>query len=142
MKTCTGAAVLAAVAGILGGPARFQSDNAKAFREVVPPAFSHLGIASARSRPHHPPTKGKIARFHQTLKRWLARQPPAHDLDELKAPLDLFRYIDNHQRTDLTAASTGEPPPRRGASPRGRTRRSSPRRPHPVQQRRRRQRHG
>lgn len=101
MATCTGAAtlaVLAVVATVLGWPARFQSDNARAFRDVLAPALAGLGIAAARSRPYHPQTNGKVERFHQTLKRWLAKQPPARTLAELQAQLDLFRYIYNHQR--------------------------------------------
>jgi len=101
MPTCTGAAtlaVLAVAATELGWPARFQSDNAPAFRDVLRPALAELGIASARSRPNHPQTNGKVERFHQTLKRWLAKQPPAHTLTELQVQLDIFRYLYNHQR--------------------------------------------
>ncbi len=122
MNTCTGAAtlaVLAAVATVLGWPARFQSDNAKAFREVLAPALAELGVASARSRPNHPQTNGKVERFHQTLKRWLAQQPPAHTLEELQAQLDLFRFIYNHQRPNRgidrrTPAAAWEQAPKDG----------------------------
>lgn len=101
MATCTGAATLntmATTAAVLGWPARFQSDNAKAFQEVLAKALSPLGIASARSRPHHPQTNGKIERFHQTLKRWLAKQPRAESLAELQEQLDAFRHLYNHHR--------------------------------------------
>lgn len=101
MIRCTGAAtlaVLAAAASVLGWPTRFQSDNAKAFREVLRPALAKLGIASARSRPFHPQTNGKVERFHQTLKQWLAKQPPARTVEELQVQLDIFRHLYNHQR--------------------------------------------
>ena len=88
MATCTGAAtlaVLAAAAAVLGWPARFLSDNAKAFRSVLADALRHVGVAAGHSRPYHPQTCGKVERFHQTLKRWLAAQPPAATIDELQA---------------------------------------------------------
>ena len=53
---------------------------------------------AGHSRPYHPQTCGKVERFHQTLKRWLAKQPPAATIDELQAQLDLFRLIYNHHR--------------------------------------------
>jgi transposase len=33
-----------------------------------------LGVDYKHSRPYHPQTCGKVERFHQTLKRWLAKQ--------------------------------------------------------------------
>ncbi|MGY1682307.1 integrase core domain-containing protein [Geodermatophilus sp. SYSU D01176] len=57
-----------------------------------------LGIVQKNSRPNHP-TCGKVERFQQTLKRWLAAQPaqPA-TLAELQALLDVFVPAYNHQR--------------------------------------------
>ena len=101
MATCTGAAALAALteaAAVLGWPTRFLSDNAKAFRHILAEALAHLGIASSHSRPHHPQTNGKVERFHQTLKKWLAQQPRAATLDHLQSQLDAFRYLYNHHR--------------------------------------------
>ncbi len=101
MSSCTGAAALAAVAeaaAVLGWPAWVQSDNAKAFRDILVPALGALGIASKRSRPYHPQTNGKVERFHQTLKKWLGKQPPAATFTELQAQLDMFRFLYNHQR--------------------------------------------
>jgi transposase InsO family protein len=101
LMTCTGTtalAVLAAAAMVLGWPARFLSDNATAFRHVLADAVGKLGVHAGHSRPYHPQTCGKVERFHQTLKQWLAAQPAAETLDELQAQLDLFRTIYNHQR--------------------------------------------
>jgi transposase InsO family protein len=99
--TCTGVAALAALAAaatILGWPARFLSDNAPAFRSVLADALRPLGVAAGHSRPYHPQTCGKVERFHQTLKKWLARQPRAESLEQLQAQLDLFRLIYNRHR--------------------------------------------
>jgi hypothetical protein len=50
------------------------------------------------SRPYHPQTCGKVERFHQTLKRWLAKQPKAPTVAELQAQLDHFAGYYNHHR--------------------------------------------
>lgn len=39
-----------------------------------------------------------VERFHQTLKRWLGRRPPARTLAELQTQLDAFRLEYNEQR--------------------------------------------
>lgn len=101
MVSCTGAAALKTVldAGVrVGLPARFQSDNAKAFREALAAALADLGIAAAHSRPFHPQTNGKVERFHQTLKKHLRGLPAAETIAELQAQLDTFRHIYNHER--------------------------------------------
>lgn len=99
--SCTGAAALGAVAAaavVLGWPERILSDNAKAFRHTLADALAAMGIAARRSRPHHPQTNGKVERFHDTLKKWLRRQPRAHTLEALQAQLDAFRHLYNHGR--------------------------------------------
>jgi transposase InsO family protein len=101
LERCTGTAaldVLCEAAATLGWPERFLSDNAKAFRHTLATAVAELGVAAGHSRPYHPQTNGKVERFHQTLKQWLAKQPPAHTLEELQIQLDIFRYLYNHQR--------------------------------------------
>ena len=64
--------------------------------------FEHLlttlGITQKNGAPSHPQTQGKIERFHQTLKKWLAGQPPATTLARLQTQLDTFRQIYNEQR--------------------------------------------
>jgi transposase InsO family protein len=101
MPTCTGARALhtlAEAAETLGWPARFLSDNARAFRHVLADALAPLGISAGHSRPYHPQTNGKVERFHQTLKRWLTKQPRAATIDELQHQLDAFRHLYNHDR--------------------------------------------
>ena len=57
-----------------------------------------LGVRQKNGAPNHPQTQGKIERFHQTLKRWLAQQPSAPTLAELQAQLDRFRSDYNDHR--------------------------------------------
>jgi transposase InsO family protein len=57
-----------------------------------------LGIQQKNGHPNHPQTQGKVERFHQTLKRWLGKQPPVTTLNELQAQLDAFRNIYNAHR--------------------------------------------
>ena len=66
-------------------------------------AFEYLlaamRITQKNGRPHHPQTQGKVERFHQTLKKWLTRQPPATTITELQTQLDTFRTTYNEHRT-------------------------------------------
>jgi len=57
-----------------------------------------LGVIQKNGHPHHPQTQGKIERFHQTLKKWLAQQPTADTLAELQHQLDRFRDLYNERR--------------------------------------------
>jgi len=60
--------------------------------------LGELGVTQRNGHPGHPQTQGKIERFHQTLKRWLAAQPPASDLPTLQHQLDRFRALYNTER--------------------------------------------
>jgi transposase InsO family protein len=81
-----------------GLPAQMLSDNGAVFtgiprgggRVALELELAALGIAFRHSRPYHPQTCGKVERYHQTLKRWLARQPRARTLRTLQAQLDAF----------------------------------------------------
>jgi transposase InsO family protein len=48
------------------------------------------GIEFRHSRPYHPQTCGKVERFHQTLKAYLAKQPRAATCEELQAQVERF----------------------------------------------------
>jgi transposase InsO family protein len=88
-----------------GLPARFLSDNAAVFsgrsrrgRVALESELDRLGIQCVHSTPYHPQTCGKVERFHQTLKLFLAKQAAAQSLAHLQAQLDAFRTIYNQQR--------------------------------------------
>jgi transposase InsO family protein len=88
-----------------GLPARFLSDNAAVFsgksrrgRVALESELDRLGIQCVHSTPYHPQTCGKVERFHQTLKLFLARQAPAESIPYLQLQLDAFRTIYNQQR--------------------------------------------
>jgi len=58
-----------------------------------------LGIVQKNSRPNHPTTCGKVERFQQTTKKWLAAQPDQPTtLAHLQALLDRFVDAYNHHR--------------------------------------------
>jgi hypothetical protein len=47
-----------------------------------------LCVRQKNSRPNHPTTCGKVERFQQTMKRWLAARPRAATIDQLQQLLD------------------------------------------------------
>jgi transposase InsO family protein len=57
-----------------------------------------LGIDYRHSRPYHPQTCGKVERFHQTLKKWLDKQPKARTIAELQTQVDRFVAYYNEVR--------------------------------------------
>jgi transposase InsO family protein len=82
-----------------GFPASVLTDNAAVFagaprgggRCAIEVELDSLGIAHRHSSPYHPQTCGKVERFHQTEKRWLAKQEAATDARSLQSQLDRFR---------------------------------------------------
>ena len=56
------------------------------------------GIAYRHSRPYHPQTCGKVERFHQSMKRYLAAQPKVSSIGELQAQVDRFVAYYNEVR--------------------------------------------
>jgi transposase InsO family protein len=89
-----------------GFPASVLTDNGAVFtaayrgggRCAIELELAALGISYRHSTPYHPQTCGKVERFHQTLKRHLDKQPPAHSMGELQAQLDRFRHYYNTRR--------------------------------------------
>ena len=87
-----------------GLPASVLSDNAAVFtgrqggKVILELELERLGIVFKHSTPNHPQTCGKVERFHQTLKRFLAKQTPAESLAELQFQLDAFCDYYNNVR--------------------------------------------
>lgn len=88
-----------------GTPQSTLTDNGLVFtarsrggRNAFEHLLTELGIQQKNSRAHHPQTQGKIERFHQTLKKWLASRPKPKSPEELQALIDQFREIYNQQR--------------------------------------------
>lgn len=80
-----------------GLPASVLTDNGCIYTAAHRHGYSameselfYLGIDYKHSRPYHPQTCGKVERFHQTLKRFLRKQPRATKLAELQAQVDRF----------------------------------------------------
>jgi transposase InsO family protein len=89
-----------------GRPEKMLTDNGAVFTGLyrgrgwvaLERELTALGIALSHCRPYHPQTCGKVERFHQTLKKWLARQDPAATTGELQAQLDAFTAYYNTRR--------------------------------------------
>lgn len=105
-----------ATATEFGLPAATLTDNGSVYTS----RFTHghneferliasLGITQKNGHPGHPQTQGKVERFHQTLKRWLAARPRPATIADLQALLDTFRLIYNTQRSHRAHPGTITP---------------------------------
>jgi len=88
-----------------GLPYSLLTDNGAVFtgssrrgKVLLETELERLGVLFKNSRPYHPQTCGKVERLHQTLKRYLAKQPPAQNLTELQTQLDTFTHYYNDIR--------------------------------------------
>lgn len=96
-----------------GLPRRLLTDNGPAFNghrrgftAALEGVAAALGVRPISSSVNHPQTCGKDERHHQTLRRWLAKQPTATDLATLQALLDRFRTWYNNRRHQGIAGLT------------------------------------
>jgi transposase InsO family protein len=90
-------ATLYEAGGAWGLPASLLTDNGCIYTAAYRHGYSAmeselfaLGIDYKHSRPYHPQTCGKVERFHQTLKKFLRKQPRAKSIPELQAQIDRF----------------------------------------------------
>lgn len=88
-----------------GVPQRLLSDNGAALnpsrRGVLGQLVAYvtaLGVEPITGKPYKPTTQGKNERFHQTLFRFLDKQPLASTLEELQEQVDAFDRIYNTER--------------------------------------------
>lgn len=88
-----------------GVPQRLLSDNGVAlnpsrrgFLGQLVEHVSRLGVEAITGKPYKPTTQGKNERFHQTLFRYLDKQPLADTLAELQAQVDAFDHLYNTER--------------------------------------------
>ena len=88
-----------------GFPASVLSDNGAIFtasfrgdRGALATELAQRGIVFKHSRPYHPQTCGKVERFHQTEKKYLAANPAARSLAQLQHHLDIFATYYNDVR--------------------------------------------
>ena len=104
---------------IHGIPASTLTDNGMVFttrlsggkggRNGFEKELRDLGVTQINSTPNHPTTCGKVERFHQTLKKWLTRQPRATTIAALQAQLDAFVADYNHRRPHRSLAHQATP---------------------------------
>jgi transposase InsO family protein len=95
--------VLHKAAETRGYPASFLTDNGLIFTTerhhhvagVTEQELFALGIEAKHSRPYHPQTCGKVERFHQTMKKFLAKQNITNP-KQLQRQLD--RFVDYYNQ--------------------------------------------
>jgi transposase InsO family protein len=90
---------------------------------VMQTELLQMGIDHRHSRPYHPQTCGKVERFHQTMKAYLARQPKARSIRMLQCQIDRFVAYYNDVRPH---AACGRRPPRVAFEARDRARPAGP----------------
>lgn len=86
-----------------GVPASMLTDNGRIYRTsqygakvLIQTELERLGVTFKYGKPYHPQTQGKIERRHQTLKKYLAKQPTAETIAELQSQIDAFvKYYNN-----------------------------------------------
>jgi transposase InsO family protein len=88
-----------------GVPQRFLSDNGVAlnpsrrgYQGQLVNYLESLGVQPITGKPGKPTTQGKNERFHQTLFKFLDKQPLAKDTAELQRYVDKFDGIYNNER--------------------------------------------
>jgi putative transposase len=88
-----------------GAPQKFLSDNGSALNPTRRGRTGALveflkarGTEPITGKPYKPTTQGKNERFHQTLHRYLHRQPPAPSIATLQLQVDAFDLYYNNER--------------------------------------------
>jgi transposase InsO family protein len=113
-----------------GFPAALLTDNGCVYTtwhrggpNVMQTDLLARGIDYRHSRPYHPQTCGKVERFHQTMKAYLAKQDPAGTIGVLQGQVDRFVSYYNHIRPHR---ASGRKPPIAAFEARDKARPSGP----------------
>ncbi len=113
-----------------GLPAALLTDNGCVYTtwhrggpNVMQTELLALGIDYRHARPYHPQTCGKVERFHQTMKSFLAKQPKVGSIPQLQAQVDRFLAYYNEVRPHRARERK---PPRIAFEARDRARPSGP----------------
>ena len=108
-----------------GWPAATLTDNGTVYtsrftggRNGFEYLLAYLGIRQKNGAPGHPQTQGKIERFHQTLKRWLGRQPAARRASPGSRPSSTPSASSTTSSGRTGRSAGGRPARRTGRSPR------------------------
>ena len=122
--------VFQAAAATWGFPAALLTDNGCVYTtwhrggpNVMQTELLALGIDYRHSRPYHPQTCGKVERFHQTMKAFLAKQDPATSIAVLQTQVDRFVEYYNEVRPHRAC---GRRPPRTAFDARDKARPEGP----------------
>ncbi|WP_208383103.1 integrase core domain-containing protein [Modestobacter marinus] len=132
-----------------GYPASILTDNGTVYttrfaggrggRNHLEHELRRLHITQKNSRPNHPTTCGKVERFQQTMKKWLAAQPDQPTtLDQLQTLIGVFLTAYNHDRPHRSLPHRATPATAYAARPKAGpgadrsrdTQRPGPHRPH------------
>jgi transposase InsO family protein len=124
--------------GVHGVPQRLLTDNGVALnpsrRGYIGQLVAHvtaLGVEPITGKPYKPTTQGKNERAHQTLLRWLDKQPLAETLEQLQAQIDEFDNIYNYERPHQGLPGRITPMTAYQATPKADAPRPQPERPEP-----------
>jgi transposase InsO family protein len=132
-------AVMAKGIAARGVPQRLLTDNGSALNptrrgwesELVTYVTS-LGVEAITGRPGRPTTQGKNERLHQTLFKWLDKQPLAKTIAELQTLVDAFDVIYNTERPHQSLPGRMKPQQAWDATPVAEPPRPQPDRPGPA----------
>ncbi len=116
-----------------GVPQRLLTDNGAALNPArrgwegqLTAYAKSLGVEPITGKPYKPTTQGKNERFHQTLFRFLDKQPIAETLAQLQEQVDRFDHIYNTERPHQGLPGRATPQAAWDATPV-----AEPPRPHP-----------
>jgi transposase InsO family protein len=124
-----------------GVPQRLLSDNGVALNPSrrghqgqLVTHLTRLGVQAITGKPYKPTTQGKNERFHQTLFRWLDKQPLAPSLTQLQTQVEQFDHIYNTQRPHQGLPGRVTPQTAWLTTPKAEPPRPTPDRPKPPHQ--------